>query len=240
MGLGGIRSLSLNGLDALKRCTSVYLEGYTSPSKSTHTEIEQVVGRTVKIAERLFVEEGGVLLREAKEKDVALLVVGDVFSATTHFSLYLQAQKEGIEVHVLPNASVLTAVGITGLSLYKFGKTASIPFERRNLRSPYETLKENGSAHTLFLLDLDPQHQKFLSIPDAIEYLLQFKKEGLFIEDSLCVACEDLGGKNKITVGTAKELKDGSFAAFPQCLIVPGTLHFTEEEALSLYRKKTI
>jgi len=161
--------------------------------------------------------------------------IGDVFSATTHFSIYMPAVKAGVKVEVIHNASILTAIGLTGLSLYKFGKVTSIPFERTNVISPYETLLENNQKHTLFLLDLDPKNNKFLRINEAIEYLLKFK-DGSFTEDSLCVGCEKLGGENKITVGSAKELLGKEFDGFPQCLIVPGSLHFTEEEFLELWK----
>ena len=41
------------------------------------------------------------ILRRAKNSEVALLVVGDPFGATTHADLALRAQELGIEVKVL-------------------------------------------------------------------------------------------------------------------------------------------
>ena len=88
------------------------------------------------------------MLKKAVENDVAFLVVGDVFSATTHVDLALRARKADVKVHLIHNASILTAVGDTGLSLYKFGKTASIPFENKDVEAPYECFeRECRNAH---------------------------------------------------------------------------------------------
>ena len=67
-------------------------------------------------------------LEKAKTNKVSLLVVGDPFSATTHIDLYLRCIHEGVKVEVVNNASILNSIGITGLSLYRFGETVSIPF----------------------------------------------------------------------------------------------------------------
>lgn len=43
-------------------------------------------------------------------------------SATTHTDLQLRAHEKGIEVKVVHNASIMNAVGICGLQLYRFGE----------------------------------------------------------------------------------------------------------------------
>ena len=115
------------------------------------------------------------ILQEAKTKEVAFLVVGDVFSATTHMDLYLRAKKMAIKTMIVHNASVLTAVGVTGLQLYKFGKVTSIPIDNENVETPYDTLKDNqnNNLHTLFILDLKPASNDSMSLNDAIRYLLK-------------------------------------------------------------------
>ena len=42
--------------------------------------------------------------------------------ATTHTDLQLRARSLGIEVRVVHNASILTAVGVCGLQLYRYGE----------------------------------------------------------------------------------------------------------------------
>ena len=41
--------------------------------------------------------------------------MGDPFCATTHADIYLRAIKKGIIVEVIHNASIVSAVGCTGL-----------------------------------------------------------------------------------------------------------------------------
>ncbi len=53
----------------------------------------------------------------ADKVDVAFLVVGDPFGATTHTDLQLRARERGIQVEVIHNASVMNAVGICGLQV---------------------------------------------------------------------------------------------------------------------------
>lgn len=55
------------------------------------------------------------------EGNYAFLVVGDAFCATTHSDLYLRAVKLGIKVEVIHNASIISAVGCSGLQVYRFG-----------------------------------------------------------------------------------------------------------------------
>ena len=55
------------------------------------------------------------MISQAKDADIAFCVVGDPFSATTHTDLFLRCQDAGVEVNVVPNASIMTAVGMTGL-----------------------------------------------------------------------------------------------------------------------------
>jgi diphthine synthase len=98
------------------------------------------------------------IIKEAKEKNVSFLVIGDPLQATTHLELALRAEKEGIKTTIINNTSVISAVSRTGLESYKFGKTGSIVFPRKNWfpKTSYELLKENLQikAHTLLLLDI--------------------------------------------------------------------------------------
>lgn len=121
------------------------------------------------------------ILQDAKEKDIALLVVGDPFGATTHADIILRAKELGISYQVVHNASIMNAVGCCGLQLYSFGKkyivsaavrllsftnmffkcigeTISIPFWTETWKpdSFYDKIVGNRSRglHTLCLLDI--------------------------------------------------------------------------------------
>ncbi|RMF56076.1 diphthine synthase [Candidatus Woesearchaeota archaeon] len=242
IGLNDEQDISLKGLEAVRKCDSVYLENYTSLLQCPVERLEKLYGKKIILADRELVEKKAeeTILKGAKDKDVALLIIGDVFSATTHTDIFLRAKKLDIPVNVIHNASVLTAVGETGLELYKFGKTTSIPFKEKGFEPEtyYDVLLENQhlGLHTLFLLDLRPAEKKFMTIKEAIQNLLDIedkRKEKILTEKTLCVGCARLGNKNqKIIYGSAEELMKLDFGKAPHCLIVPGKLHFMEEEIL--------
>ncbi len=230
LGLYSLEDISNRAINAMKKCDIVYFEDYTSFYREDSKGLSAFIGKDVKKVGRKDVEEGNIV-EEAKKKNVGLLVIGDVFSATTHISLYLEAIKENVKVNVIHGSSILTAIGETGLSLYRFGSIASIPFNR-NVKAPYEVLKKNlkNGYHTLFLFDIEGK----VSINDAILYLI---KQGMS-EEQICVGCWQLGGDKEIKTGKAKELMKVKIEKFPQCLIVPAKkLHFIEEDFLKHYGK---
>ena len=242
LGLNNEKDISINGLEAVKKCDVVYLENYTSILNCKKEDLEKFYSKKIILARRSLVEaDNNEIIENAKAKNVAFLVAGDPFAATTHIDLFLRAKKEGIKCRVIHNASVVSAVGITGLQVYKFGKITSIPLENENIETPYNVLKENLSLglHTLFLLDLNPDEEKFMSINDAIRYLLKVelkRNERIFSEKTLCIGCARLGSENQvIKAGTAKDLLRQNFGKPVHCLIVPGKLHFMEEGGLKLY-----
>jgi diphthine synthase len=85
--------------------------------------------------------------------DVFLCII---YRATTHTDLVVRAKKMGVEVKIVHNASVMNAIGICGLQLYRYGETVSIPFFTDTWRpdSFYEKIRENRNLglHTLCLL----------------------------------------------------------------------------------------
>lgn len=241
IGLGDHKDITLKGLELVKKADKIYLDLYTSFLSEKISDLESFYGKTIIPAYRDLLESDQ-LVEEAKKSNVVLLVVGDALSATTHIDLLLQAKNKDIEICVVYNASILTAVGITGLQLYKFGKTTSIPFWKENYKPEnfYDVLSQNKSihAHTLCLLDITKE--KCMTINEAISLLLtveEKRKKKIFSEDSLCVACSRIGFKDqKIFTGSAKELMKKDFGEPLHCLIVVGNLHFIEEEAISRFK----
>jgi len=245
IGLNDEKDITIKGLEAVKKCGLVYLEDYTSLLQVSVADLETFYGKKIILAHRNLAEQGAEqIIDEAKTKNIAFLVIGDPFSATTHIELYKQAKLAEIEVKVINNASVLTAIGISGLQLYKFGKITSIPFieEHPHLETPYNLLKENrnNGGHTLFLLDLKPEEKKFMTVNQALEILEEIekrKKEKIMTDDLLVVGCARLGSEDcLIKAGKLKEIKKINFGAPPHCLIIPGKLHFMEEEMLEFWR----
>lgn len=233
IGLNNEKDISLRGLEAIKSSDFIYLETYTSVLQCSIKDLEKLYKKKIILANRELVEKQAeqIILKNAKNKNVSFLVIGDPMCATTHTDLILRAKKLKIKTEVIHNASIISAIGITGLEVYKFGKTTSIPLENENIKAPYDVLINNldKGLHTLFLLDLSPEDNKYLTIKQAIEYLI---KQGV-TEKTQAIACARIGSKNqKIAYAEINKLKELDFGKPPFCLIIPAKLHFIEEEAL--------
>jgi diphthine synthase len=233
LGIYDKKDISVKGLEIARNCDVLYLEGYTNYFSYSLKELSEFIGGEVKELKRKDVENNSdKLLEEAKNKKVGLLVGGDALSATTHISLLLDAKKKNVRFKVIHSSSVFNAIAETGLFLYKFGATVSVPFENKNVKSIMEILKKNldNGLHTLFLLDL--KDKKYMKINGALEYLLN---NGIGNLD--CICCEALGSdKERFKYGKIKHLVKEKFDSFPQCLIVVGKLHFIEKEALENWK----
>ncbi|XAR61669.1 Diphthine synthase [Bertholletia excelsa] len=264
LGLGDEKDITLRGLEAVKRCHKIYMEAYTSLlsfglSSDGLSTLEKLYGKPIILADRETVEEKvDDILSEAHESDIAFLVVGDPFGATTHTDLVVRAKKLGVDVKVVHNASVMNAIGICGLQLYRYGETVSIPFFTETWRpdSFYEKIKRNRKLglHTLCLLDIrvkEPSLEslcrgrkqyeppKYMTIRTAIEQLLeveQSREEAAYNEDTKCVGFARLGSEDQMVVaGSMKQLASIDFGAPLHCLVIVGETHPVEEEMLDFY-----
>jgi diphthine synthase len=247
IGLCDEEDITERGLSLSKNSDFIYLEAYTSLSSATIEGLEKKTGKKIEKKGREFFEQGSKKIIElAKKKNVAILVIGDPLSATTHIDLISEAKEAGVETEVVNNASIINAIGITGLQLYKFGKITSIPYPQGEYmpETPYEILKENLSinAHTLFLLDLNPNDERFMTANEAIKYMLAIeekKKEKIFTKDTLVIGCARIGSKNPAIIsGKAGALLTADFGKPLHCVIVPAKMHFVEEENIRKWMVK--
>ncbi len=234
LGLHDEKDLSLRGIDALKKCETVFMETYTSSIKADIPALESLIWKKIEIIGRKDVEEEFVILQSAKNRNTGFIVPGDALSATTHSQIVIEARKLGIPVQIIHGSSIFSAVAETGLSLYKFGMTVSVPKPQENYfpTSPYDNILENKKRglHTLILLDIG------MAAKEGINILLELEKKinkKLFSESTLLIAVAHLGENSTIKYGTIADLKEADFGALPHTLILPGDLHFSEEEFLS-------
>jgi len=247
LGLSDEKDLSVKALEAIKSCDIIYLESYTSRLNVPTANLEKLYGKKIILADRDMVESQAekTILKDAKTKAVAFLVVGDIFSATTHTDIWMRAKELGIKTTLIHGTGIFSGISETGLQPYKFGKTTSIPFatDKWKPETPYEILKENKKtdSHTLILLDLSPKQDRFMTVNEAIKYLLEIEAkrgEKVFTDGTFCIGCARLGSDSPTIIsGTAKNLLKADFGAPLHCLIVPGKLHFAEEKALSFWQK---
>ncbi|KAG2104075.1 Diphthine synthase [Suillus discolor] len=217
LGLCDEKDITVRGLEAVKSCSRVYLEAYTSILMVNKDRLEAFYGKSLILADRDMVElESDDILRGAATENVAFLVVGDPFGATTHTDLLLRARDLQIPTQIIHNASIINAVGCSGLQLYNFGQTVSLVFFTDTWKpdSFYDRIAENAKLglHTLVLLDIKVKEQseenlargrkiyeppRYMSIPIAVNQLLEIesiRKEGILDGDStLAIALSRVG-----------------------------------------------
>ncbi|GME92267.1 hypothetical protein B5S28_g816 [[Candida] boidinii] len=233
LGLSHETDITVRGLEVVKKCKRVYLEAYTSILMAADkSSLEEFYGREVILADRELVETGSdQILENAQTDDVAFLVVGDVFGATTHTDLVIRARELNIKVESIHNASVMNAVGACGLQLYNFGQAVSIVFFTENWRpdSFYNKIMENRKIglHTLLLLDIKVKEHnyeqllkgkfiydppRYMSVATCAQQLIEIeekRKEQAYTENTPCVAVSRLGSPTQsFKAATLKELSE--------------------------------
>ncbi|KAF1984326.1 diphthine synthase [Aulographum hederae CBS 113979] len=230
LGLADEKDITVKGLEIVKRASRVYLEAYTAILLVEKSQLESFYGREVIIADREMVESASDdILANADKEDVAFLVVGDPFGATTHTDLVLRARALSIPHTSIPNASIISAIGASGLQLYNFGQTISMVFFTDSWRpsSFYARLAENVSLglHTLVLLDIkvkEPSLEamargkivyeppRFMTVAECARQMVEVeeeKKEGVCGEKKLAVGAARVGSaEQKFVVGTLEQL----------------------------------
>lgn len=236
IGLGlNERSVTKEGMDAIEKCKRIYLENYTVDFPYTQHQLEEIINKKVKIANREKVEDLSIV-DEAKKLNVALLVYGSPLTATTHITLIDECKKSGIKYKIIYNASIFDAVAETGLQLYKFGKVASMPAWKKSFEptSFMKIVQQNMSqeAHSLILVDIG------LEFKDALRQLKK-ASEGFNIPLKKFVICQAMGTKNrKILYRSIEEMRNYDGVKKPYCIILPSKMHFVEKDVLEGFSKK--
>ncbi len=207
------KDVTLRALEVIKK-SRCYFDGYTSIYPVER--LERLCGKKFERVGREFVESCD-LVDEAGKTDVALLVPGDPLSATTHISLVTEAAKKGVEWSVIPGVSVFSAISLTGLQLYKFGMTASIPRtgDLSTVKKALEINRKSG-LHTLLLPDVG------MGSGEAAKILMD---SGLIAPEERIVVAKL---PDTVFFGPASGVPD----LVPASLVVPGELHFAEREYL--------
>ncbi|KAL4729402.1 diphthine synthase [Fusarium chlamydosporum] len=230
LGLSDETDITVKGLEVVKKASRVYLEAYTSILLVEQSVLESYYGRSITVADREMVESNSdEILRNAQNEDVAFLVVGDPFGATTHTDLVLRARELEIPVRTVPNASIMSGIGACGLQLYNFGQTVSMVFFTDSWKpaSFYDRIKENRQIglHTLVLVDIKVKEQslenmargrlvyeppRYMTVGQCAQQMLEIedeRKEGVYTKDSLAIGAARVGGKTeKFVAGTLEEL----------------------------------
>ncbi len=259
-------NITFEMIEVIKKCDKVFLEYYTSFYQDSFEDLSKFLGKEIEICDREKIESHieDLILKPAKDKEIALLVLGDPLIATTHTDLLLRCNELKVESKVYNNISIANLVTKTGLQFYKFGKITSIPFysEKFMPRSPYLVYSDNYKmgAHSLFLLDLNPSndvaykgHSKFLKAHEAFEFLLKIpkimveeeeaeEKDTMNIdEDTPAIICSKLGFDDEEiiydSIGSLIKIDKHRNFEPPLCIIIPGDMHEMEEKFLNQFNE---
>ncbi|MCD6247572.1 MAG: diphthine synthase [Candidatus Diapherotrites archaeon] len=237
--------ITLEALNVMQECSELYFDSYTSCfSEGGLAQLEKIAGKKIVPLGRADIEEQFIeKLKEAKEKNIALLVVGNALFATTHIQLLIDCAKQSIPYKFIPGISLTNYLGLTGLSNYRFGEIVSVVMPEPNYapESFYDKIVRNyeNNLHTLCLIDI--KNGKPVSVKDALQRLLEIeaKRNAKIIKNTLIIVISSLAGeKQKIVAGNAKELLKEKFPE-PASIIICSKLSENEKWALkTLYGVK--
>lgn len=222
--------ISRNGMDALKAADVAYAELYTNSIDYNLAALEAATETEITVLDREQVEDEDRVLEAARDRDVAFLVSGDPLTATTHQDILFRAREQGIDTAVVHAPSILTAVAETGFSLYKFGRTTTLPepYNGTVPDSPFDVIRENREQglHTLLLLDIGMTAAEAL---DLVEDRLP---------DTDIMLCAELGTEDAvIQFGTVNALRAVADAFdVPASIIIPGDVSDNEQRRIDRYR----
>ncbi|KAG6449991.1 diphthine methyl ester synthase [Manduca sexta] len=261
LGLGDAKDITVKGLEIVKNCDKVYLEAYTSILTVGKETLEEFYGRPLILADRELCESSiDNVLEEAREKHIALLVVGDPLGATTHTDMLLRAKEFGVSTQIVHNASIMNAVSCCGLQLYNFGETVSIPYWTDTWKpdSFFEKIVANfaRNLHTLCLLDIkvkEPTEEsltkkvrqymdpKFMSVKEAAQQLIHIIEnhpESEINKSTTAVGLCRVGAPDqKIAVSSIEAMQQCDLGPPLHSLVIPApNLHPLELDYLAQFR----
>ena len=231
--------------EALSRSDKVYLDYYTNISKDiTPASLAEIIGKPVEPVGRDRLEFPGVrnLLREASNKNISIAVIGDPLVATTHIIVLEEARSLHIPFKIIHGISgVYMSILESLLQIYKFGRITTLVYPYGNT-FPYSVLKQIYTnictrSHSLVLLDLKLDEGRIMHANEAADIIIEMEHNmwgESILEDLTTIVAEASGTPwQRITVKSLGETREEKFDIIPQSLIIPGPLHFEEEESLA-------
>ncbi len=237
LGLYDERSITLRGREALQAADRVFAEFYTSKLAGASLEtVEDAHDVEIDVRDRAGVEQDPEpILAAAESGDAVFLTAGDPMISTTHVDLRLRASERGIDTRVVHGTTAQTAASsLTGLQNYRFGKATTLPFERSHggdgvPDSVLETIGANRDRdlHTLVYLDIDREGNDYMTGDHATSLL---DDAGL---DGVAVVVGQAGSDDPtVAADRLPSLSSGSYGPPLHLLVVPGSLHPLERDAL--------
>ena len=244
VGLGlEVGDISTRALQRLKAVDIIKIDVHTNKVPSEQLSfLEKELGKKFVVMERSDLEEKVKdTIKEAKEKDIAIVTMGDPMIATTHHIILDEASRLCIKVEIFHAPSIFSAaIGASGLDIYRFGPTTTIPFwtELYKPTSFLEVVAKNqkNGEHTLILLDYNYKEGKAMDLSTALSIIGEAEKSRQVLGKSQKIMILGGIGTNSeaisyVEIAKAKGLS-ARFEGKLLSIIVPAEPNFAEEEAL--------
>jgi len=223
------KEITEKGLKAIENSEKVYAEFYTNTETVDLERVEEETGQEIEKLPRDKVEREDKIIESAEKQDTAFLVSGDPLTATTHYDIKHRAEDSGLEVEVVHAPSIFTSIAETGLNVYKFGRTVTLPKDAAP-QSVTDYIEKNDEIglHSLILLDINYRAEK------AAEKLVNLNKD---LADRDAVVIERANDESQeITLGELGDFSDKELGNPPHCIIIIGETSHKEEEFIEAYR----
>ncbi|MCD6383269.1 MAG: diphthine synthase, partial [Thermoplasmata archaeon] len=134
---------------------------------------------------------------------------------------------------------LVAAPSAMGLQHYKFGRVVSVPWVSESFapKSVLDVIDGNlkEGLHTLLLLDLK-EDGGFMTVSESLKtlkYLEERHRKDVIDDNTLVVGGARIGDRTEyIKGGRLRDLLEVDFGPPVHVVVIPGRLHFVEEEAL--------
>lgn len=223
--------ITQKGIKALENVERAFAEFYTNTETVNIEELEEETGTEIQKLSRQEVERRDRILESAEKHHTAFLVSGDPLTATTHYDIKHRAEEKGIETEVIHAPSIFTSIAETGLNVYKFGRTVTLPGDSAP-DSIGEYIQGNDSIglHTLVLLDID------YPADEAARKLIQIDSDLSDREVTILERAND--ETQQVSVMRLDEVREKEFGETPHSIIIIGETSHKEEEFLDFNRQE--
>lgn len=239
LGLYDERSITVEGQETIRSADRVFGEFYTSTLLgATIDDLEAYHDIEIEVRDRAGVEQQpDEMLDLAESAAVVFVTAGDTMISTTHVDLRLRAEDRGIETRVIHAPTAESAAsGLTGLQNYRFGKATTLPFPDSHggdgvPTSVIDTIDANQERglHTLVYLDIKAEQNRYMSADVAAEMLAAEYDDVLAVVVARAGSPEPLVAADTLSTLAARDFGDPL-----HLLVIPGSLHFIEADALEV------
>ena len=112
--------------------------------------------------------------------------------------------------------------------------------DAKSMITPYNTIFNNllSNAHSVILLEYNEDKSFFLAPQDALSLLLDIEKiqnRKIISSDTFLIVASRIGRDDQVIIsGKISNLIKKEFGAPPHSIIIPGSLHFTELDAVKV------